>query len=333
MPDRVPFFDHGGLMPPYFAERIKKNECANEEEYNFRRQIECAFNLGADFVHGNAGNFTFKEAEAAPGAGEDAFGGKRDRKYRGTTSSLMGNENDYERYPWPAIAAVDFDRITRHGALLRPGMKIIVSQRSVFEHVIGMMGYENLCYCIVENPVFFKKVCDRVGELVIEWVSICAGMDDVGAILMYEDMGFKTQTMISPEMLREYIFPWHARFAKAIHACGKPVILHACGNLRTVNEDIIASGFDAKQSFEDIIEPVWEFKKHYNGRISAMGGFDMDKLTRMNETEVRAHTRFLIDSCAAGGGYAMGSGNSVANYIPVENYLAMLEETCLYGRY
>jgi len=27
-----------------------------------------------------------------------------------------------------------------------------------------------------------------------------------------------------------------------------------------------------------------------------------------------------------GGGYALGSGNSITNYIPIENYLIMLDE-------
>ena len=32
-----------------------------------------------------------------------------------------------------------------------------------------------------------------------------------------------------------------------------------------------------------------------------------------------------------GGGYALGSGNSIANYVPVENYLAMLDEGLNYS--
>jgi uroporphyrinogen decarboxylase len=47
----------------------------------------------------------------------------------------------------------------------------------------------------------------------------------------------------------------------------------------------------------------------------------------MTEDEVRKHTRFMIDSCAAGGGWAMGTGNSVTDYIPAANFLAMVEET------
>jgi uroporphyrinogen decarboxylase len=35
--------------------------------------------------------------------------------------------------------------------------------------------------------------------------------------------------------------------------------------------------------------------------------------------------RGQLDTCA-GKGYALGAGNSVANYIPLGNYLAMLDE-------
>jgi uroporphyrinogen decarboxylase len=34
-----------------------------------------------------------------------------------------------------------------------------------------------------------------------------------------------------------------------------------------------------------------------------------------------------------GGGYALGTGNTVANYIPVHNYIAMLDEGMKYGYY
>jgi uroporphyrinogen decarboxylase len=36
--------------------------------------------------------------------------------------------------------------------------------------------------------------------------------------------------------------------------------------------------------------------------------------------------RDTLEKCHKGGGYCLGTGNSVANYIPLENYLAMLDE-------
>jgi hypothetical protein len=77
---------------------------------------------------------------------------------------------------------------------------------------------------------------------------------------------------------------------------------------------------------EDAILPAWEMKATHGDRIAVLGRFDLDKLCRITEPEVRKHTWFLIDNCAAGGGWALGTGDSVANYVPVSNFLAMLEE-------
>ena len=39
----------------------------------------------------------------------------------------------------------------------------------------------------------------------------------------------------------------------------------------------------------------------------------------------------IEDVCMPGGGYRLGTGNSVTNYIPPDNYLAMLDEVWPYG--
>lgn len=41
----------------------------------------------------------------------------------------------------------------------------------------------------------------------------------------------------------------------------------------------------------------------------------------------------MLEACMPGGGYALGTGNSVANYIPVRNHLVMLEEAMKVGAY
>jgi hypothetical protein len=52
---------------------------------------------------------------------------------------------------------------------------------------------------------------------------------------------------------------------------------------------------------------------------------DVDLLSRGTEENVRRRTRQILDACAPAGGYACGSGNSITNYMPTGNYLAMIE--------
>ena len=47
---------------------------------------------------------------------------------------------------------------------------------------------------------------------------------------------------------------------------------------------------------------------------------------RGTEDEVRSRTREVLEACGRGGHYVLGTGNSVANFIPLNNYLAMLDE-------
>ena len=111
-----------------------------------------------------------------------------------------------------------------------------------------------------------------------------------------------------------------------IHAAGKPFILHSCGNLAEVYEDLIACRIDAKHSFENTILPVGDFKKRWGRRMTPLGGMDVDFVCRASADEIRAQTRRLVEQCFADGHWAMGTGNSLTNYMPVKNYLTVLSE-------
>jgi uroporphyrinogen decarboxylase len=127
--------------------------------------------------------------------------------------------------------------------------------------------------------------------------------------------------------MREFVLPWHKRLAEIAHREGKPCILHSCGQLATIMPDIINDvRIDAKHSFEDSILPVTEAKRLYGDRIALLGGFDVDRLCRSSEEEIREHADMLMDTCGAGGGYALGTGNSVAKFIPLPHYLTMLQQ-------
>jgi uroporphyrinogen decarboxylase len=52
----------------------------------------------------------------------------------------------------------------------------------------------------------------------------------------------------------------------------------------------------------------------------------VDKLCRLPENELRVYVRDIIQNCLPGGRFALGSGNTVANYVPLRNYLAMIDE-------
>ena len=350
VPDRVPFYElHINIIDNIMKDAVKKSECKDQVEYEFKKEIAFHTRLGYDYIscradftgiRGNApkefqsGSDYLKADEnflfAKPGVHTgNTTEGTRD--YIQAADCIIGSMAEFEKYPWPDISKVRFENLDRLKKMLPEGMKALnFGPGGVLANVMWLMGYEALSFALIEDEKLVQSVFDAVGSRLEKLIGAYAKHDVIGALVLNDDMGFKTQTLISPDSLRKYCFPWHKKIVDAAHKAGKPILLHSCGNLKECYEDIIACGWDAKHSYEDIIDPVWEFKAKYGKRISALGGFDMDKISRFTPEEVRKHTRFLIDKCGKDGGYAIGAGNSVADYVPIENYLTMLEEAFNY---
>jgi uroporphyrinogen decarboxylase len=133
--------------------------------------------------------------------------------------------------------------------------------------------------------------------------------------------------MVQADFIRNKVLPCHRKCAEIAHAAGRTYLLHACGKLDQIMPDIIDTvKVDAKHSFEDVIRPMPETKKLWGGKIGLIGGVDVDFLCRADEPAIRGYVRKTVDACLPGGGYVLGTGNSVANYIPLANYLTMLDE-------
>jgi uroporphyrinogen decarboxylase len=142
--------------------------------------------------------------------------------------------------------------------------------------------------------------------------------------MVNDDWGFKTQTMISPSQMRGYVVPWHRKITAAGHEAGVPVMMHSCGKLDELEDDIInVIKFDGKHSYEDAIHPVEEAYDMMKGRIAVLGGIDLDFLCRSSVDDIKKRSKAMLDKGMAGGGYALGSGNSIPEYVPDKNFLAM----------
>ena len=114
---------------------------------------------------------------------------------------------------------------------------------------------------------------------------------------------------------------------RLVREANRPYLCHCCGKIESIMEYAIEDvGIAAKHSFEDVIESVVDAKAKYGDRIALLGGIDVDFLCNSSEEEIRDRVRSTLEQCIPGGGYCLGTGNSVANYIPLDSYLAMLDE-------
>jgi uroporphyrinogen decarboxylase len=242
--------------------------------------------------------------------------------------------DDFKTYPWPDPRTPSATRILEwYEENLPDDMCVIGGLTGHFaELLMWLMGYETLCYALYDQRDLVKAIADRLGAYYRVEMGRILQFNRVKMIWGSDDMGFRTGTLISPDDLREFVFPGHRMLAGMAHDAGRPYLLHACGNLTEIMDELIGDvGIDAKHSFEDTIEDVRDLKKTYGRKIALLGGVDVDFLCRNSEEAIRRRTRETLDICQPGGGYCLGTGNSVANYIPLDNYLAMVDEGMRYG--
>jgi uroporphyrinogen decarboxylase len=159
-------------------------------------------------------------------------------------------------------------------------------------------------------------------------------MPKVFAIWYGDDLGYTEGLLASPSILRSHLFPWMEELASIAHEAGMPFILHSDGKLWQILDDLVALGLDALHPIEPKAMDINEVKRRYGHRLALFGNIDLSyTLTRGTPEEVRAEVRQRIRDLAPGGGYAVGSGNSIAHYVLLENYNAMREATFEYGVY
>ena len=323
----------------YFDEAAKHGLCDyfsiakpgysfEDPEYRPARDAALAKKLGYDLVRIHLPDSEFRMNVQSSASDPTAATRQTGQGY--TVHEHAGpiqNWKDLENYPWPDISRLDTRPLEWAEANLPEGMKAYDLAAQFFECSTWLMGYESLFLNMYDEPEIIDVLLERISQVYFDYIRLLCDFECIGVIWAADDMGFKTQTLVSPNWLRENVLPLHKKAAAIAHEKGKRYFLHSCGKVDELMEDLIEDvGIDAKHSFEDSVTPVTDFSEQYGRRIGVLGGIDIDFLARATPEEVRKRTRRTLEHCMPGGRYALGSGNSITGYVPLENYLAMWEE-------
>src|SRR5450759_1000128 len=100
------------------------------------------------------------------------------------------------------------------------GMKTIVHTSAVYEMIPWLMGETAFFFALYDQPDLVEALWNRVGEIMLAVCRQASEIPGVGAIFFGDDLGYKTATMIKPELLRRFVFPWHRRIVEAVHERG-----------------------------------------------------------------------------------------------------------------
>jgi uroporphyrinogen decarboxylase len=256
-----------------------------------------------------------------------------DRAWASEHSGVVTSWEEFERYPWPTAAEIDYSRFETIRKVLPEGMGVIGQYGDIFTVVWEMMGFETFAFAVYEQPDLVRALFQRVGELILSMYDTMASMDWVGALWFSDDIAYTGGTMLKPEFFREHFFPLLRRIGDRARARGIPFLYHSDGVLWTVMDDLVACGVNALHPIEPKSMNIREVQQRYGDRLSLCGGIDVDLLTRGTPDAVRRITRSFIADLGPRGGWSAGSSNSIPEYVPVANYVAMVETVLREGTF
>ncbi|HUX94280.1 MAG TPA: uroporphyrinogen decarboxylase family protein [Bacteroidales bacterium] len=321
-PKRLPIYEHH-IDPPFISkalgEKIDPAGLKGDELVDYYRKV---IGFWKEMTYDG---FDFEAAicDILPGHGA----------ILGGMAGPIQTRDDFNKYPWNEIPEIFKRTYTPHFEAIREclpaGMKAFGGcGYGIFEASQDLVGFEYLCVMQCMDPDLFRDLFIRIGDLWVElWSWVIENYHDLFVFnRMGDDLGHKTSTMLDPDIIRQHIFPQYKRVIDLVHASGKRFLLHSCGCIFPLMDEIIELGIDAKHSNEDQIAPFMEWIEKYSSRIGLFGGFDLNLIILNTPDEVYSNVLEMGTLYRnKANGYGLGSGNSIPAYIPVDGFLAMIE--------
>ena len=321
-PARLPLYEHA-IDPPFIRKMITRDlsiQGTHAKDYQDYYETVCGF--WNDMTYDS---FAYEAAicDLLPGHGA----------INGGMAGPIQTRSDFERYPFDEFPDLFWKTYTPHLEAIRlilpPGMKVWGGcGYGIFETSEDLVGFENLAVMQYLDPELFADLYRKIGDLFATlWAEMVRRYSDIYVFFrMGDDIGFKTSTFFEPDVIRQHLIPQYKRVIDIVHGAKKKFLLHSCGNIFPVMNDLISAGIDAKHSNEDQIAAFDEWISRYSGRIGLLGGIDVNDLCLNSYDDVfrmvvEKGTRFRNSA----NGFGLGSGNSNAGYVQVEGFTAMVD--------
>lgn len=205
------------------------------------------------------------------------------------------------------------------------GMAAIAYLPWAFHSVNTALGLEHFSLLIYDEPDYINAMFDWVEEgcrMSIEKVVIPSGID---VVLFDGDCAFKNGLMIRPDMFRDLVYERTDITTGPLRDAGITYTLHSDGKADELLPILIELGFSAFHGVEAAANDLGDIKERFGDDITLVGNMDVVFLTHATVPEVRTATEQMLLTGCPGGRYMAACNTSPLDYIPTENYLAMVD--------
>lgn len=333
-PDRVPLAEASidyAIMSQFLGRPVSDDDVAGQVEFWHRAGYDyIALTVGLMRPGGVTRDSRISQVLQGDASAADD---DQDDSWNVWKKARIHTPADIEAFPWQAAAQLDFSKFYQAQAYLPPGMKIIAMSGKIFTLSWMLMGFENFAVSSLQEPHFVRQVVERVARIQLDGLRQVAAIPNVAAVWAVDDIAFGSGPMLSLRTLRELIFPWYEEFGHICRQHGLYFFFHSDGVLWPVLEDLIHLGVQALHPIDPTCMDIEAVKARVGGRLCLVGNISNELLANGTPEQVAQLTRERLRTIAPGGGYCLGSGNSVPDWARLENYRAMIDTVLKHGHY
>lgn len=184
------------------------------------------------------------------------------------------------------------------------------------------LGFENLCMLTIEDPDWIQEIVNFWANFVSEVMTPILTRIKVDFVMISEDMAYKTRSMISPEMVRQFLLPTYQRWVTEIRKSGCPLIsLDSDGYVSELIPIWIEAGINCCEPMEVAAgNNLVEYRRVFGNKMAYRGGIDKRAIAKGGRIMEREVMRVVLPLLKKGG-FAPGCDHGVPSDISWPNFV------------
>jgi len=195
---------------------------------------------------------------------------------------------------------------------------------SLYERAWTLRGMEQLMTDFHDCPGFVHELLGRIADYNIAQARAALEYD-IDAVYFGDDWGQQHGLQMGPRLWREFILPQLKRMYAVVREAGKFVMIHSCGDVDELFDDLVAIGLSSFNPFQPEVMDVHDLLPRYRGQLTFHGGLSTQRTLPFGTVgDVRAEVRRLLE-LGRDGGYIFAPAHDVEGDVPLENMLAAIE--------
>ncbi|MHC4755433.1 MAG: uroporphyrinogen decarboxylase family protein, partial [Planctomycetota bacterium] len=208
-------------------------------------------------------------------------------------------------------------------------------QAGCWPHACCLMDVQELIIETFDNPDWVHRLMRILLDKKLRFIeeSLAGARFD----LIETGGGAGSDTLISPDLHREFCLPYDREIHQALHRHGHISTFHTCGGMVNILDSIIENETDASETLSppgmggNITEPA-KVREKFANKVAMIGGMDQfNILTEGTKETITAEVHRLFEGFGKDGGYIMSAADHFFD-TPVENLEAFAEaaKECTY---